>query len=281
MAQSIKRALQDPGGGHLVDEFAPTGAADVALVDQDPFDRRGGEALVPEGDRQVTKAQQIAREGPCRLATAALGAVHVHRQADHHSARLSLGGQDEQTLGVRRETAAADERQRRGDSARTIGHRHADGTLAEVETEQNRRRPQRLGHVDKRDHRHRSARAAKRDACQTGEGAGNPLTDPYSAFRKTTMAIDADTVRKVAGLARIRVEDARLAPLAAELSGILAWIEQLAEVDTADVQPMTSAVAVALPMRQDVVTDGGDAAVVLANGPRTEKGFFVVPKVVE
>lgn len=95
------------------------------------------------------------------------------------------------------------------------------------------------------------------------------------------MAIDADTVRKVAGLARIRVEDARLAPLAAELSGILAWIEQLAEVDTADVQPMTSAVAVALPMRQDVVTDGGDAAVVLANGPRTEKGFFVVPKVVE
>jgi aspartyl-tRNA(Asn)/glutamyl-tRNA(Gln) amidotransferase subunit C len=95
------------------------------------------------------------------------------------------------------------------------------------------------------------------------------------------MAIDADTVRKVAGLARIRIEEDRLEALAAELSGILAWIEQLAEVDTDGVQPMTSAVAVPLPMRQDVVTDGGDAAAVLANAPKTERGFFVVPKVVE
>ena len=95
------------------------------------------------------------------------------------------------------------------------------------------------------------------------------------------MAIDADTVRKVAGLARIRIEEERLEALAAELSGILAWIEQLAEVDTDGVQPMTSAVAVPLPIRQDVVTDGGDAAAVLANAPKTERGFFVVPKVVE
>jgi aspartyl-tRNA(Asn)/glutamyl-tRNA(Gln) amidotransferase subunit C len=95
------------------------------------------------------------------------------------------------------------------------------------------------------------------------------------------MAIDAATVRKVAHLARIRVEEDRLEPLAAELSGILAWIEQLAEVDTDGVQPMTSAVAVPLPVRRDVVTDGGDAAAVLANAPKTERGFFVVPKVVE
>jgi len=89
------------------------------------------------------------------------------------------------------------------------------------------------------------------------------------------MAIDAATVKKVARLARIRVEEERLAPLAAELSGILAWIEQLNEVDTEGVAP------VALPMREDVVTDGGDASVVLANAPRAERGFFVVPKVIE
>jgi len=95
------------------------------------------------------------------------------------------------------------------------------------------------------------------------------------------MAIDAATVKKVARLARIRVAEERLAPLAAELSGILAWIEQLDEVDTEGVAPMASTEAVTLPMRDDVVTDGGDPAVVLANAPRAERGFFVVPKVVE
>ena len=95
------------------------------------------------------------------------------------------------------------------------------------------------------------------------------------------MAIDAATVKKVARLARIAEPDDRLEPLARELSGILNWIEQLNEVDTADVEPMTTAVAAALPMREDVVTDGGDPAKVLANAPKTAKGFFVVPKVVE
>ena len=95
------------------------------------------------------------------------------------------------------------------------------------------------------------------------------------------MAIDAATVKKVARLARIRVEDDRLAPLAAELSGILAWIEQLNEVDTEGVAPMASTEAVKLPMRDDVVTEGGDASVVLGNAPKTERGFYVVPKVVE
>jgi aspartyl-tRNA(Asn)/glutamyl-tRNA(Gln) amidotransferase subunit C len=95
------------------------------------------------------------------------------------------------------------------------------------------------------------------------------------------MAIDAETVRKVARLARIREREDRLAPLAAELNGIIQWIEQLAQVDTDGVEPMTSAVAVTLPMREDVVTEGGDAAVILANAPRVRDGFFVVPKVVE
>lgn len=95
------------------------------------------------------------------------------------------------------------------------------------------------------------------------------------------MAIDAATVRKVARLARIAEPEDRIEPLAKELSGILAWIEQLAEVDTDGVEPMTSAVAVAAPMRDDVVSDGGNAARVLANAPKTVDGFFVVPKVVE
>ncbi|MBP6547034.1 MAG: Asp-tRNA(Asn)/Glu-tRNA(Gln) amidotransferase subunit GatC [Phenylobacterium sp.] len=95
------------------------------------------------------------------------------------------------------------------------------------------------------------------------------------------MAIDAATVRKVARLARIAEPEDRIEPLARELSGIMDWIEQLAQVDTDGVEPMTSAVAVAAPMREDVVTEGGDAARVLSNAPKTVGGFFVVPKVVE
>ncbi len=95
------------------------------------------------------------------------------------------------------------------------------------------------------------------------------------------MAIDAATVRKVAKLARIAEPEDRLEPLAKELSGILSWIEQLNEVDTDGVEPMTTSVATKLPMREDVVTDGGDPAKVLSNAPKTDKNFFVVPKVVE
>jgi aspartyl-tRNA(Asn)/glutamyl-tRNA(Gln) amidotransferase subunit C len=95
------------------------------------------------------------------------------------------------------------------------------------------------------------------------------------------MSIDVHTVRRVARLARIREPEERLEPLARELSGIMGWIEQLNEVQTEGVEPMTSVVAAKLPMREDVVTDGGDAGAVLANAPQEADGFFVVPKVVE
>jgi aspartyl-tRNA(Asn)/glutamyl-tRNA(Gln) amidotransferase subunit C len=95
------------------------------------------------------------------------------------------------------------------------------------------------------------------------------------------MTIDVATVRKVAKLAHIRFADDQLPALAAELDGIMRWIDQLDEVDTAGVEPMTSVVAQRLPMRDDVVTEGGDPAVVLANAPASRDGFFVVPKVVE
>ena len=95
------------------------------------------------------------------------------------------------------------------------------------------------------------------------------------------MAIDAATVRKVARLARIAEPEDRLEPLAQELSSILNWIEQLREVDTDQVEPMTTAVHAKLPFREDVVTDGGDPAKVLSNAPKSVNNFFVVPKVVE
>jgi aspartyl-tRNA(Asn)/glutamyl-tRNA(Gln) amidotransferase subunit C len=95
------------------------------------------------------------------------------------------------------------------------------------------------------------------------------------------MAIDAATVRKVAKLARLNIAEERLEPLAGELGAIMAWIEQLGEVDTDGVEPMASAVDLKLPMREDVVTEGGDPAKVLANAPLARDNFFVVPKVVE
>ncbi len=95
------------------------------------------------------------------------------------------------------------------------------------------------------------------------------------------MAIDVETVRRVASLAHIREPEERLAALASELNAILSWIEQLNAVDVEGVTPMTSAVAVTLPLRDDEVTAGGDAAAVLANAPAVRGGFFVVPKVVE
>jgi aspartyl-tRNA(Asn)/glutamyl-tRNA(Gln) amidotransferase subunit C len=95
------------------------------------------------------------------------------------------------------------------------------------------------------------------------------------------MAIDAATVRKVARLARIAEPEEKLEGLAKELSAILDWIEQLNEVDTDGVEPMASAVHMPAPMRDDVVTEGGDPEVVLSNAPKRAGNFFVVPKVVE
>jgi aspartyl-tRNA(Asn)/glutamyl-tRNA(Gln) amidotransferase subunit C len=95
------------------------------------------------------------------------------------------------------------------------------------------------------------------------------------------MAIDVATVRKVAHLARIAEPEDRLQALAQELSGILAWIEQLNEVDVAGVEPMTTAVDASTPLREDKVADGGAPERVLANAPKTADGFFIVPKVVE
>jgi aspartyl-tRNA(Asn)/glutamyl-tRNA(Gln) amidotransferase subunit C len=95
------------------------------------------------------------------------------------------------------------------------------------------------------------------------------------------MALDKAAVAHIAALARIRLAEAELEPLAGELSHILTWVEQLNEVDTSGVAPMASVAATGLPMRDDVVTDGARREEILGNAPRTARGFFVVPKVVE
>ena len=95
------------------------------------------------------------------------------------------------------------------------------------------------------------------------------------------MTIDVDTARKVAKLARIRVDERDLPALAEELSGILAFMEQLNEVDVSGVEPMTSVTPMRLKRGADVVTDGGIQAQVLANAPDAREGCFAVPKVVE
>jgi len=95
------------------------------------------------------------------------------------------------------------------------------------------------------------------------------------------MAIDVATVKKVASLSRLRESDERLEALAGELNSILGWIEQLNEVDVTGVEPMTTAIDMPTPLRDDVVTDGGIVEQVVANAPKSVDGFFVVPKVVE
>lgn len=93
--------------------------------------------------------------------------------------------------------------------------------------------------------------------------------------------IDQATVRKIARLARLKVSDAEAEGLQGELNAILKWVEQLGQVDTKGVEPMTRVVAMGLHQRDDVVTDGGIADDIVKNAPMTEEHFFVVPKVVE
>lgn len=93
--------------------------------------------------------------------------------------------------------------------------------------------------------------------------------------------IDKATVARIARLARIKIEDEKLEPLAGELNNILGWVEQLGEVNTDDIQPMSSVVDAKLRWRQDEVNDGDKADSVLKNAPNAEYGFFAVPKVIE
>lgn len=95
------------------------------------------------------------------------------------------------------------------------------------------------------------------------------------------MSVDTDTVKRVAKLSRIAIDDEQAETMKGELNAILDWVEQLNEVDVDDVAPMTSVVAQKMRMRDDAVTDGGYAGKVTANAPVSDDDFFAVPKVVE
>jgi aspartyl-tRNA(Asn)/glutamyl-tRNA(Gln) amidotransferase subunit C len=95
------------------------------------------------------------------------------------------------------------------------------------------------------------------------------------------MSVDAETVRRVAHLARIAIAEDEVEHLRSELNAMLAFVEQLAEVDVTGVEPMTSVTPMAMKMRDDGVTDGGIADAIMANAPAREDHFFLVPKVVE
>ncbi|HVE04966.1 MAG TPA: Asp-tRNA(Asn)/Glu-tRNA(Gln) amidotransferase subunit GatC [Rhizomicrobium sp.] len=95
------------------------------------------------------------------------------------------------------------------------------------------------------------------------------------------MSVDKDTVRRIAKLSRIALDEARVGPMVDELNGIFAWVQQLNEVNVEDVPPLTSVVAQRLKMRDDKITEGGNANALMANAPEGEDHFFVVPKVVE
>ena len=95
------------------------------------------------------------------------------------------------------------------------------------------------------------------------------------------MSVDATTVRRIAHLARIAVADEEIEHLQGELNAILAFVEQLAAVDVAGIEPMTSVTPMAMKTRKDEVTDGGIADAIIANAPAREDHFFLVPKVVE
>ena len=95
------------------------------------------------------------------------------------------------------------------------------------------------------------------------------------------MSVDKKTVRHIAKLARIALKDEQVEPMVDELNNILAWVQQLEEVEVAGVPPLTSVVEQRLRMRDDVVTEGGQVDALMANAPEAEEHFFVVPRVVE
>ena len=95
------------------------------------------------------------------------------------------------------------------------------------------------------------------------------------------MSVSTEQVRHIAKLARIAMSDEEIERLAPELNNILGWVEQLAEVNTDGVEPLTAVIAQKLRMRDDVVTDGNIRGEVLANAPEAQHGFFAVPKVIE
>ncbi len=129
-----------------------------------------------------------------------------------------------------------------------------------------------------------SRRLAENERSAIGVTAGSKKGDATPCLLnpcRLNMSVDAKTVRRVAHLARVAVAEDEIEHLAGELNAMLAFVEQLSEVDVTGVEPMTSVTPMTMKMRKDEVTDGGIADAILANAPASEDQFFLVPKVVE
>ena len=114
-----------------------------------------------------------------------------------------------------------------------------------------------------------------------GGESGSAIASRARPQERQKMSVDVATVRKIARLARVAVADDEVAHIKGELDAMLAFVQQLSEVDVTGVEPMTSVIPMAMKKRPDVVTDGGIAEDILKNAPATQDGFFLVPKVVE
>lgn len=116
--------------------------------------------------------------------------------------------------------------------------------------------------------------------------AGDPFLDSLplqsrAAIRAPTMSVSSEQVRHIAKLARIAMSDEEIERLVPELNNILGWVEQLGEVNTDGIEPLTAVIDQKLRLREDAVTDGDCRDEILANAPNAEHGFFAVPKVIE
>src|ERR1700757_1081446 len=124
------------------------------------------------------------------------------------------------------------------------------------------------------------ARASRSRGCGAKAASAIPQAENCHP-RSYIMSVDADTVRRIAHLARIEVTDAEVPHLQGELNAMLSFVEQLSEVDVAGVEPMTSVTPMEMKKRADVVNDGEIPDEIVKNAPATENHFFLVPKVVE
>ena len=107
------------------------------------------------------------------------------------------------------------------------------------------------------------------------------LLVPSAKANAPTMSVDTATVRHIARLARLQMSDAEIEALVPELNNILGWVEQLGEVNTDGIEPLTAVIDQKLRLREDIVSDGGYRDAVLMNAPDAQHGFFAVPKVIE
>ena len=225
-----------------------------------------------KGYRDVLPGQYVACKRPGGLGAWPFTAIHVEGQANNEASNPTLVDDYEESIqGGTKLAAFPDRLDGRSDQTASIACSNAKRLAAGINSDKG------------------PGAGQGKEVCDWHAGLWSHLLNLPCLARIATscrlerqlMSVTKDDVRKAAQLSRIAVSEERLEPLANELSAIIGWIEQLNEVDVEGVEPMTSVVDAKLPLREDVVTDGNIQDQVLANAPKSEDGFFVVPKSVE